>query len=215
MSRSHSVVPASYRPAIDADQTGRFDLLERPGQQARNRVAVAAQKARDAAADVAREIERFWVRMGKLDDDWRSRPKRALIVDDNTGSRIALRAVLEDMFETIDEADDSISAHVLTKEHYYDIVIADVRLKGEETGIELVYRIRQRSQHPNVPILMISGRDEGEGIEGKLVGDELGRWSDRSGANAWLEKTRFSNDELRHQVQELLSEERPRTRLRK
>lgn len=212
---SRSLMPAAYvdELGLEPDLTGRFEAMEAPSDRAIELLRKTGRAHTESTNKTIRVIRSFRERISKLDDEWNDRPLRALIVDDYPGMRVAIRAAIEGMFETIDEADDSESAHALTRKHRYDLVIVDVRLSGDETGVELVGRIRQRSHRPMVPILMISGKTPGDAF-GKLEGDELMKWSDRSGANDYLEKG-FEESELQIKVRKLLSEARPQTRLRK
>ncbi len=77
-----------------------------------------------------------------------------LIVDDDGAIRDLLKRILERERYTCELAEDAEQAIVLLKSQSFDLVISDVAMPGK-SGIQLLEEIR--TNHPNIPTLMISG----------------------------------------------------------
>ena len=92
---------------------------------------------------------------------------KILIVDDESKMRLLLRRCLEgDGFDVI-EAEDEAGTLDAIHSHNVQLVTLDLQL-GRENGLEIAKRIRQ---HSNVPIIVVSGRDD---VIDRVVGLELG-----------------------------------------
>lgn len=92
---------------------------------------------------------------------------KILIVDDEPKMRLLLRRCLEgDGFDVI-EAEDMAGTLDAIHSHNVQLVTLDLQL-GRENGLEIAKRIRQ---HSNVPIIVVSGRDD---VIDRVVGLELG-----------------------------------------
>ncbi|NQU44948.1 sigma-54-dependent Fis family transcriptional regulator [bacterium] len=79
--------------------------------------------------------------------------KRILVVDDESGMRIALREVLARQGYEVSVASDALEAIQHIEEGIYDLVLTDVRMP-EMTGIELLERLQVRK--PELPILVMT-----------------------------------------------------------
>lgn len=79
---------------------------------------------------------------------------RILVVDDDEGVRDYLRSILEREGYEVADAVDGESAVERFRESSADLIITDIIMPGKE-GIELILDIRK--DHPNVPIIAISG----------------------------------------------------------
>jgi DNA-binding response OmpR family regulator len=90
-----------------------------------------------------------------------------LIVDDEPKVRLLLKRCLESDGFTVVEADDEMSTLEAMSAHDPKLVTLDINL-GSENGLEIAKRIRQNS---NVPIIMVSGRDD---VIDRVVGLEVG-----------------------------------------
>ncbi|HXF46404.1 MAG TPA: ATP-binding protein, partial [Burkholderiaceae bacterium] len=85
--------------------------------------------------------------------DWR--PLHVLVVDDEAAVRIAMRTLLEGMgcrVTTVGDTDESVAALAHGRP---DIVLADLRLRGSQTGIDAIAALRERA--PGLPAILISG----------------------------------------------------------
>ena len=90
-----------------------------------------------------------------------------LIVDDEPKVRLLLKRCLEiDGFNVV-EAENEASTLEAISAHDVKLVTLDVNLGGEN-GLEIAKRIRQNS---NVPIIMVTGRDD---VIDRVVGLEVG-----------------------------------------
>jgi len=78
-----------------------------------------------------------------------------LIVDDNRGKRLALRAILFPLGYTIVEADSGTSALRCLLVQDFAVILLDVRMPGMD-GFETAALIRQRAQSEMTPIIFIT-----------------------------------------------------------
>jgi DNA-binding NarL/FixJ family response regulator len=102
-----------------------------------------------------------------------------LVVDDHDGIRSEARAMLEsDGIDVVGEAASGVDAIAETARLRPSVILLDVGLP-DASGLDLVESMRDLS--PGVVVVLISGRRESE------YGDRVAR----SGANAFLEKTRL------------------------
>jgi two-component system OmpR family response regulator len=96
-----------------------------------------------------------------------SAPVHVLVVDDEAEVRALLRAGLEPEGFVVSEAADGASLMARLDTEPVDLVTLDIRLSGED-GFTLAREVRAKH---NVPIVMISGKDDA--ID-RIVGLELG-----------------------------------------
>jgi DNA-binding response OmpR family regulator len=92
---------------------------------------------------------------------------KILVVDDDAAMRETLRDLLEAEGYAIIEAPDGVGMQACLKREAVDLITLDLRLGGED-GLALARDVRS---HCNIPIIMISGRDE---IIDRVLGLELG-----------------------------------------
>ena len=79
-----------------------------------------------------------------------------LIVDDEKDIRDLLQGILEDEGYRIRQAANSAQAYDAIARRVPDLMIQDIWLQGsDDDGMQILARIR--GQHPNLPVLMISG----------------------------------------------------------
>jgi DNA-binding NtrC family response regulator len=83
-------------------------------------------------------------------------PPHLLIIDDEEEIRTLLREWLTKDGFRVTEAADAHSALALLASNKYDLLITDLRLRGDMDGAELVNRARERE--PELRSLFISGR---------------------------------------------------------
>ena len=94
-------------------------------------------------------------------------PHRILIVDDDPDLRELLHSYLSDNGYKVDTAADASDMRAALKESYYDAIVLDLMLPGED-GLSLTRSVRTTSQ---IPILMLSAR--GEELD-RVIGLEVG-----------------------------------------
>ena len=87
----------------------------------------------------------------------------ALVVDDDTGVRLLLRAALENDGLRVAEAGDGASALELFDRLRPDIVALDVMMP-EPDGFATCVQLRQRPHGQRTPVLMMTGLDDEESI---------------------------------------------------
>lgn len=100
---------------------------------------------------------------------------RILIVEDNEVMRSALEQFLEDWpeFEVVGAVERAEEAlEYLSGAGTADLVLADTRLPGGMSGIDLVRRLRDT--WPELPCLMYSGHEEREYVEAALAAGARG-----------------------------------------
>lgn len=81
--------------------------------------------------------------------------RTVLVVDDEKPVREGMRALLERLGATVTEADGIKQALAVIDGCRPDLLLADLRLPGEDDGFALVREIRARL--PNLPVILISG----------------------------------------------------------
>jgi PAS domain S-box-containing protein len=87
-----------------------------------------------------------------------------LIVEDHDSLRLLLRQMLETQNYRVEEAADGVQALEVFEQSQPDIVLLDVMLPGLD-GFEVCRQLRQLSGSSNLPILMITAREDNEAIE--------------------------------------------------
>lgn len=94
------------------------------------------------------------------------RDTRFLVVDDHQPMREILKSLLYGLgVRQIAEARDAAQAYDLLSHAAYDMLLTDYDM-GEETGVQLAWRVRRTEGHANrrIPIIMVTGRTEGSVI---------------------------------------------------
>ncbi len=80
---------------------------------------------------------------------------RILIVDDEIGILHGLRRFFESESFQVETAENISTAMMITNRSHLDVAIVDVRLKGGESGIEMLSWLR--NEEPDMPVIMITG----------------------------------------------------------
>jgi PleD family two-component response regulator len=86
-----------------------------------------------------------------------------LIVDDVAANRDVLRRRYERHGFQITEADGGYRAIELTRERHFDLVLLDVTMPDID-GLEVLKRIRQCPSTASLPMIMVTGKAEGDGV---------------------------------------------------
>jgi diguanylate cyclase (GGDEF)-like protein len=86
-----------------------------------------------------------------------------LSVDDVAANRDVLRRRYERHGFQITEADGGYRAIKLTRERHFDLVLLDVTMPDID-GLEVLKRIRQCPSTASLPVIMVTGKAEGDGV---------------------------------------------------
>src|SRR3954447_6537914 len=130
---------------------------------------------------------------------------RILLVDDEPALRELLRATLESVEITVDEAESAVEAETRIRKRRPSLIILDLRMPGMG-GAELCRRLKADPATKEIPIVLLTGADA-----------EEARAAQRSGASALVRKP-FSPLELLSVVEGLVGRTpvvpKPRSRAR-
>ncbi|MDD3149468.1 MAG: hybrid sensor histidine kinase/response regulator [Candidatus Gastranaerophilales bacterium] len=121
--------------------------------------------------------------------------KKVLVVDDSATTRILERNILRASGYDVTVATNGLDALTLTSSEDFDIVISDVEMP-EMTGIELVTRLRENSATRNLPLILVTS----------LCKEEDKQKGFNAGANAYIVKGKFNQQELLSTIKKLLEE---------
>jgi len=87
-----------------------------------------------------------------------SSPQKVLIVEDNALQRLAMKRRVEDMdLEVVAGVDKGEKAIVKSSQLQPDLIIMDVFLNGDMTGIQAMETIQKKAQ---IPVIYISGNSD-------------------------------------------------------
>ena len=117
----------------------------------------------------------------------------ALIVDDSATTRILQRNILKAAGYNVDVAVNGFDALTKIVSNDYDFVVTDAEMP-EMDGFELTERLRQDEKYKNIPIIIVTSlSSENDKIRGM-----------EAGANAYITKGKFNQDELLNTIKKLL-----------
>ncbi len=88
--------------------------------------------------------------------------KTILIVDDEPALLVAMEEYFAALGYDVDCADDARRATALLSQAKYEFVIADLRLKGSEDGLDVIKAARNRSPASKLVLLTAYGSPEVE-----------------------------------------------------
>jgi CheY-like chemotaxis protein len=94
---------------------------------------------------------------------------RILVVDDLPDNYVLLQTVLESEGYQVEIADNGAAALASVESHPPDLILLDVMMP-EMNGFEVTRRIRQNTDLPFIPILLVTGYSEPTPAEGFDVG---------------------------------------------
>ena len=97
--------------------------------------------------------------------------RRILLVDDDLAVLLTLRAVLELHGFEVDTAGSSAEAFARLDSGVYQMVISDLRMETEESGLEVIRRARRQAYDP-ATALLTAYPPSGEYWKGKQGGGE-------------------------------------------
>ena len=82
-------------------------------------------------------------------------PHKILIVEDEAITALDLEGILEDLgFSVLDTADSAKSAIEALGSSTPDLILMDIKIKGDVDGIDLAKLVR--SKYPTIPIIFIT-----------------------------------------------------------
>lgn len=87
-----------------------------------------------------------------------------LVVEDHTSIRLLLRQMLQSQNYYVEEAGDGMEALAVFQQSQPDIVLLDVMLPHLD-GFEVCHRLRQLPGGGDIPILMVTAREDNEAVE--------------------------------------------------
>jgi CheY-like chemotaxis protein len=114
-----------------------------------------------------------------------SAPIHVLLVDDSRITREMLRRLLEDAGFIVTGVGSADEAMLVVDREHIDCLLTDIEMPGMD-GLDLTRRLRQDSDHTDLPIVVVSTLDR--------PGDRLAGLE--SGANAYLTKQGLDAQEL-------------------
>lgn len=101
-------------------------------------------------------------------------PAKVLIVEDDADFGFALKRRLDVAFEQADLAGDEVAAMDLLECDRYDLVILDLMLGYEPSGLGLCRRLKADPAWQAIPIMVLSSADVQYGLSIKSYLDEAG-----------------------------------------
>jgi two-component system chemotaxis sensor kinase CheA len=117
---------------------------------------------------------------------------RVLVADDSITTRTLEKHVLETAGFDVRVAVDGQEAWTMLGELSFDVVVADVEMPNM-TGLELTRRIKETPQTKNLPVILLTSLAKPEHREAGL----------KAGADAYLVKSRFDQNELLRMIRTL------------
>lgn len=124
-----------------------------------------------------------------------------LVADDDRNTRRYMQAVLEDAHYTVTTARDGAEAlDILGREHI-DLIVLDVMM-AEMDGYELTRELREAQD--NIPILMVSARQEGREEKEREMCQGLKEMIDEARQEGREEKEKEKEEEMCRRIHSLM-----------
>jgi two-component system chemotaxis sensor kinase CheA len=120
------------------------------------------------------------------------RRQRVLVADDSLTTRTMERYILEAAGYEVALAGDGAEALALLQEHGSDVLVSDIEMPGLD-GIELTARVRAEPLLRDLPVILVTSLDSATDRERGL----------QAGADAYLVKTSFDQDQLLRTIREI------------
>ncbi len=118
---------------------------------------------------------------------------RVLLVEDSITSRLLLEGILGSAGHLVSTAVDGLDGLEKLARGGFDLVVSDVEMPGMD-GFELTRRLRGDPRFSGLPVVLVTGR---QSVEDRARGME-------AGANAYITKAGFDQDDLLDAIQDLL-----------
>jgi two-component system chemotaxis sensor kinase CheA len=122
------------------------------------------------------------------------RRQRVLVADDSLTTRTMERYILEAAGYEVELAGDGAEALALLQERDCDVLVSDIEMPGLD-GIELTTRVRAEPRLRDLPIILVTSLDSATDRERGL----------QAGADAYIVKTSFDQDQLLRTIREIVS----------
>jgi two-component system chemotaxis sensor kinase CheA len=119
-----------------------------------------------------------------------------LVAEDSFTTRELIRSILQSAGYDVTAAIDGFDALDKLRAESYDLVVTDVEMPRID-GFELTTRIRQELEDPDLPVVIITS----------LASDEYRRRGLEAGAQAYIVKSQFNQDNLLRVITQLLGQE--------
>jgi CheY-like chemotaxis protein len=133
--------------------------------------------------------------MKKRHIDYERMRKSVLVVDDSRPTRDIEKDILEAEGYKVDTAADGSEALAAAKNVQYDLICTDIAMPNMD-GFMLTENIRKKKKKKNIPIIVVSSKeDEKDQNRAALLG-----------ANRYITKSSFNNQNLVNAVRELIGE---------
>ncbi|PJF40410.1 MAG: hybrid sensor histidine kinase/response regulator [Chloroflexi bacterium] len=126
-------------------------------------------------------------------DNMKKQRPRVLVVDDSITTRMLEKNILEAAGFDVRVAVDGTEAWGILGEGGFDIVISDVEMP-RMNGLELVEQIKAHERLQTTPVILLTSRDKPEHLEAGM----------KAGADAYLVKSQFEQDELLNLVKKFV-----------
>jgi len=120
--------------------------------------------------------------------------KHILVVDDSLTTRILERNILKAAGYNVTVATNGLEALTKITSEDFSLIVTDVEMP-EINGFELTERLREQEKFKNIPIILVTS----------LASETDKRKGLSLGANAYLTKGNFNQDELLSTIKQLLS----------
>lgn len=122
-----------------------------------------------------------------------SEKKSALVIDDSATARILQRNILKSSGYNVDVAVNGFDALTKIASNKYDFIVTDAEMP-EMDGFELTERLRQEKRYQTIPIIIVTSlTSEEDRVKGM-----------NSGANAYITKGKFDQEELLKTIRTLI-----------
>ncbi|MDP1879497.1 MAG: hybrid sensor histidine kinase/response regulator [Parachlamydiaceae bacterium] len=148
--------------------------------------------------DMIRSIESYFSSIINGKEDEMTLPvdaKRVLLVDDSSTVREIGSRLLKEWGYIVDSVPDGVEAWNAIRIGRYNLMITDVDMP-RLNGIELIKKIRIHSVFTTLPIIIVSYKQS----------EEYRKMGFEAGANAFLNKSSFHDEQLFQVIQQLLNE---------
>lgn len=117
---------------------------------------------------------------------------KILAVDDSPSIRQLMSSILSEAGHEVITAEDGLAGLRLTREHEFDMILADVHMPGLD-GIAMVSRIRKQPGYEYTPIVMVTTE----------IQEEKKKKAKSHGASGWLTKP-FTSERVISAVNKLI-----------
>ncbi len=130
---------------------------------------------------------------GEDEEDRADRPRWVLVVDDSLTTRTLEKNILEAAGYRVRTATDGTEALRVMIEQPFDVIVCDVEMPNMD-GFQLAERVKNDVRWREIPFILVTSLDSPADRERGL----------RSGADAYLVKTRFDQDELLGVIEQMV-----------